>query len=154
MPLFNRFLILGLAVWPLPAVAQDKDGLDFSGIIRLRYEAITDQSRTGFNRNDDLINLRTTLLASYQTGPFTIAGELWDSRVYGENGRTPVTTGEVNTFEAVQAYVGVRGSIGRTKLSAQAGRFTLNLGSRRLIRPSPDVRIGIHFGISTTASIA
>ncbi|QDZ06849.1 hypothetical protein FPZ24_04620 [Sphingomonas panacisoli] len=133
MPLFNRLLILGLAVWPLPAVAQDKDGLDLSGTIRLRYEAITDQSRTGSNRNDNLINLRTTLLASYQSGPFTIAGELWDSRVYGENGGTPVTTGEVNTFELVQAYVGVKGSIGKAKLSAQAGRFTLNIGSRRLI---------------------
>jgi len=129
----NRWLILGLATWPVSAFAQDKEGLDLSGTMRLRYEAITNQPRTASNRNDDLINLRTTLLARYQTGPFTIAGELWDSRVYGENNGTPVTTGEVNTFELVQAYVGVKGSVGKTTLSAQAGRFTLNIGSRRLV---------------------
>jgi hypothetical protein len=124
---------IGLAACATPAFAQDGDGFDLSGTMRLRYESITDQPRTGYNKNDDLVNLRTTLLAKYQNGPFTIAGELWDSRVYGENDRTPVTTGEVNTLELVQAYVGAKGTIGTAKVSVQAGRFLLNLGSRRLV---------------------
>lgn len=47
-----------------------------------------------------------------------------------------LTTGEVNTFELVQAYVAadVAEPFGKgSKLSLQAGRFTLNLGSRRLV---------------------
>lgn len=49
---------------------------------------------------------------------------------------TPITTGEVNALELVQAYVGyeVPGAFGAdTKLGLQTGRFTLNLGSRRLV---------------------
>src|SRR5204862_185443 len=91
------------------------------------------QPRVGYNRNDELLNLRTTLLVKYQSGPFTVAGELWDSRVYGEDKGSPVTTGEVNALEPVQAYIGARGAIGAVKISGQLGRFTLNLGSRRLV---------------------
>ncbi len=65
-----------------------------------------------------------------------MVGELWDSRVYGDNAGTPLSTGEVNTFELVQAYVEWRPTVpfGRdTTATIQAGRFLLNLGSRRLV---------------------
>lgn len=123
----------GLAATVSPALAQDAEGLDVSGTMRLRYEAITNQARAGYNRDDALVNLRTTLMAKYQTGPLTVAGELWDSRVYGENAGSPVTTGEVNTLEPVQAYVVLRGAVGKAIVSAQGGRFMLNIGSRRLV---------------------
>ncbi|WP_206240123.1 alginate export family protein [Novosphingobium terrae] len=116
-----------------PALAQDDDGFDLSGTMRLRYEAIANQPRVGYNRNDALVNLRTTVMARYQSGPFTVAAEIWDSRVYGENPGSPVTTGEVNTLEPVQAFVTWKGTIRKAKVSAQAGRFTLNIGSRRLV---------------------
>ncbi len=122
-----------LVVGATPALAQDADGLDLSGTLRLRYEAIANQPRAGYDRSDDLLNLRTTLLARYRSGPFTIAGELWDSRVYGEAAGTPVSTGEVNALELVQAYVGAKAAIGGARVYAQAGRFTLNIGSRRLV---------------------
>jgi hypothetical protein len=114
-------------------MAQGGDGFDVSGTMRLRYEAIASQPRVGYNRDDALINLRTTLMARYRSGPVTVAGELWDSRVYGENAGSPVTTGEVNTLEPVQAYIIVRGAVGKAIVSAQAGRFMLNIGSRRLV---------------------
>ncbi|MDF0486581.1 alginate export family protein [Sphingomonas sp. H39-1-10] len=133
MAIAGKWTFAAVALIATPAVAQDREGLDLSGTMRLRYEAIANQPRAGFGRDDDLVNLRTTLLAKYQTGPFTIGAELWDSRVYGEDAATPVTTGEVNAFELVQAWVGARATIGSTKLSAQAGRFTLNIGSRRLV---------------------
>jgi hypothetical protein len=101
--------------------------------MRLRYEAIANQARAGYNQDDDLVNLRTTLMATYHSGPFTVGGELWDSRVCGGNNGTPITSGEVNTLEMVQAFVGIKGSFARNKLALQAGRFTLNLGSRRLV---------------------
>jgi hypothetical protein len=128
-----KLSLVPLAVLAMPAMAVAADGLDLSGTMRLRYEAIANQPRAGFDRNDDLINLRTTLSAKYASGPFTIAGELWDSRAYGEDPGTPFTTGEVNTLELLQAYVGWQSNIGSTKASAQLGRFMLNIGSRRLV---------------------
>jgi hypothetical protein len=116
-----------------PAFAAEADGFDLSGTVRLRYEAITNQPRIGYDRSDNLVNLRTTLMAKYTTGPVVLAAELWDSRVYGEDRGTPVTTGEVNALEFVQAYVAVNTLIGDTKVTAQAGRFMLNIGSRRLV---------------------
>lgn len=125
------FLILGLLA--VPAHAQDSDGLKLSGTERVRLEMITNQPRIGYGRNDDLLSLRTTILAKYRSGHFAIEAELWDSRVYGEDDATPVTTGDVNTLELVQAWVGVASRIGNTEVSAKVGRFVLNIGSRRLI---------------------
>lgn len=111
-----------------------KDGLSLSGTTRLRYEAIDDQPRAGFNRADDLVNLRTTLLAEVRDGPVRVVAELWDSRVTADDRGTPVTTGEVNTLELVQAFADVRLPFAEGgSATLQAGRFLLNLGSRRLV---------------------
>ncbi|MDZ4131480.1 MAG: alginate export family protein, partial [Hydrogenophaga sp.] len=61
---------------------------------------------------------------------------LWDSRAYGGNRDTPISTGEVNTLEPAQAFIGVAlpGLLGEgSKIDLQAGRFLLALGSRRLV---------------------
>src|SRR5436305_8407054 len=99
MQLTRALWLIALVPVATPALAQDADGLDIAGTMRIRYETITNQPRVGYNRNDELLNLRTTLLVKYQSGPFTVAGELWDSRVYGEDKGSPVTTGEVNALE-------------------------------------------------------
>lgn len=126
-------LAASAAAFPcVPAVAQ----VSVSGTTRLRVETIDGQSRAGFNESDTLLNLRTTLAAQYEDGPIKVVGELWDSRVYGDNAGTPLSTGEVNTFELVQAYVEWKPTapFGRdTNATIQAGRFLLNLGSRRLV---------------------
>lgn len=117
-------------------VPPPAEGLTLAASERVRYEAIDGQARAGFNSSDELVNFRTTLLARYQRGPVSVVGELWDSRVYGGNRRSPVTTGEVNTLEPVQAYVqlDLGEALGQgSKLRLQAGRFLLNLGSRRLV---------------------
>jgi hypothetical protein len=150
---FSRYLV-ALAVWPTTAAAQD---LDVSGTVRLRYEAIENQPRAGFNRTDELVNLRTTLLAKYDSGPITLAAELWDSRVYGEDSGTPVTTGEVNALELVQAYAASEISLGSgSKVSIRGGRFTLNIGSRRLVaaddyRNTTNGYTGLHADLVTKA---
>lgn len=118
-------------VLPPPA-----EGLRFAASERVRYEAIDGQARAGFNESDQLVNFRTTLLARYQHGPVSVVGELWDSRVYNGNRGSPVTGSEVNTLEPVQTYVqlDLGGALGRrSTLKLQAGRFLLNLGSRRLV---------------------
>jgi hypothetical protein len=115
-----------------PAVAQ----VSVSGTARFRVETIDGQARAGFNEGDTLLNLRTTVAARYGDGPVKLVGELWDSRVFGDDAGTPLSTGDVNALELVQAYVEWtpptpfgRGS----GVTIQAGRFLLNLGSRRLV---------------------
>lgn len=130
----RRACMLAAVIASYAGSAQAAEGFDLSGTMRLRYEAITNQPRAGFRRNDDLANLRTTILARYTEGPLTLATELWDSRVYGQRARTPVTTGEVNAFEFVQAYARYAVPLsGGGSMAVQAGRFTLNIGSRRLV---------------------
>jgi hypothetical protein len=127
-----------------PARAEDapppppkENPLELRGSVRLRFEAIDDQARAGFNRSDALFNARTILTADWHPDPQVhLVAELWDSRAYGGNTGSPVSTGEVNTLEPAQAYLAVSlpGAFGRgTRLDIQAGRFLLALGSRRLI---------------------
>lgn len=108
--------------------------LDISGSVRIRQEAISGQLRSGFNADDTLTSLRTRLYARYGSETLYAEGELYDSRVYGDNPGTPVTTGEVNAAELVQASLTYKANLSEgVPLRLQAGRFTLNLGSRRLV---------------------
>lgn len=121
---------------PPPRPPKD-EALELSATVRARFETIDGQARTGFNSSDDLFSFRTILTADYHVTPDVhVVGELWDSRAYNGNRGTPVSTGEVNTLEPAQAYIGVTlpGALGKgTKLDLQAGRFLLALGSRRLV---------------------
>lgn len=126
-------LVAFTAASAAPAMARD---LAVTGSVRLRYETIDGQPRAGFGTTDSLVNLRTQVMAQYDAKPLRLVAELYDSRIWGEDATTPVTTGEVNALELVQAYVAadlgtVLGKGSRT--SVQAGRFMLNLGSRRLV---------------------
>ena len=138
--------------------AKTGEGFELSGTNRTRLETIAGQARAGFNSRDELLNLRTTVLAEYTSGPVRLAAELWDSRVYGGNRGSPVTPNEVNTFELVQAFVEFKAHEPVDDGSAaavQAGRFMLNLGSRRLVaaddyRNTTNGYTGLHGVISGT----
>jgi hypothetical protein len=112
-------------------VAQAEDGkLDASLEVRARVEAIEGQFRPGVVDSDIALLTRVLAYAEYDAGPIRIGGELQDSRSFFERRRSSVSTTEVDTLEPIQAYLA-------TDLwdeaRLQAGRFTLNLGSRRLI---------------------
>ena len=134
------FLLLALAP---PAWAQtsaptpDADThLKISGSVRVRYETLDGQSRVGFGESDDLFAFRTTVLAEYDAHPIRIGAELFDSRVYGSDPGSAVSANDVNAMELVQAYMiaDLGGALGEgSRTSIQAGRMTLNLGSRRLV---------------------
>ncbi|MET0377249.1 MAG: alginate export family protein, partial [Rhizorhabdus sp.] len=130
-----------------PAQAQDKSGwlhdaLDLpgnvilSGSSRWRYEALDGQSRAGFGLRDDLVSIRTTLLGEYRGDGFRIGAEVYDSRAYGANRGSAISTSEVNALELVQAYVAAKDvalpMLG-AKADVQLGRFMLDLGGRRLV---------------------
>ena len=127
---------LGLIVAVPAMAAEEEDGFKLSGSVRLRYEAIDGQARAGFNSSDTLTNIRTQILGEYRTGEVRFGVELFDSRAYGADAGTPLSTNEVNALEPVQAYVAAdfKDALGRgTKLSMSAGRRTLDLDSRRMV---------------------
>jgi alginate export protein len=122
--------------WTLHDAMGAPDNLRISGSARIRYEALSNQFRPGLDENDDLISLRASLFAEYDAGPVRLGAELIDSRAYDADAGGAVGTGEVNALELVQAYVGAdlgdalgEGSTAKLDL----GRFTMDLGSRRLV---------------------
>ncbi len=147
-------------VRPAPVTAAPSDRLRLQGSIRLRFEMISGQARAGFNSSDDLLSIRTILSAEYDIDAVRIGAELYDSRAYGADDGTPLSTGEVNTLELVQAYVAtsVRPFGTGSKLDLQAGRFVVNIGSRRLVaaddyRNTTNGYTGVRADVSTASGI-
>ncbi len=122
--------------WSLQEALGDPDDFHISVTARARYEAIGGQFRPGLIDNDDIVLLRTLLLAEYRPGPVRVGVEISDSRVYSARSDGFLTTSEVNAFEPIQAYVAfdLGDALGRdSKTSLTAGRFTLTVGSSRLV---------------------
>ncbi len=114
-----------------PACAQEQsaDGLTLSGSLRVRYELLEGQYRPGLPPRDDAITVQTAIAADYRTGPWHVSAELIDARGYAIDAPGAISTSEVNALELSRASIGYRdGPVGLT-----AGRFHLNLGSRRLV---------------------
>jgi alginate export protein len=128
--------VLGLAAVLAAAPAQADSTFKYSGSVRARYESLSGQSRAGFKADDELISFRTILDAEYDTGLWRFGAELYDSRAYLADADSAISTGEVDALEPSQLYVALdldepfgKGSA----FGAQAGRFQMNVGSRRLI---------------------
>lgn len=120
----------------LQTAIGDPEGFRLSGSIRLRYEALDGQPRVGLRDEDEQLDLRSTLFAEYDAGVVRIGGELYDSRAWLTEPGSAVSANEINTLELVQAYLAADfdDALGEgSKASAQFGRMTLNLGSRRLV---------------------
>jgi hypothetical protein len=129
--------LLTLAVGATPALADEGSPLTISGSTRIRYEALHGQARTGFAQDDDIVNMRTSIVVDYKLDPnWRLGVEIMDSRVYGQDRQSSINASDVNTIEPAQAYIA--GSFQNVlaagdKLAVQAGRMLLNIGSRRLI---------------------
>lgn len=124
------------AAWTLQEAVGNPDNLKISGSMRVRYEALDNQFRPGLDKSDDIVVLRTSLIVEYDTGPVRIGAELMDSRAYSTDAGSSVGTGEVNALELEQAYLGfdLGSALGQgTDTTLEAGRFTMDLGSRRLV---------------------
>jgi hypothetical protein len=129
---------LGCAFHPAPLAARSASDKPFtlSASARVRYERVDGQVRAGMPEDDEQLTTRVTVFAEYDAGPVRVGGEVYDSRAFLHEPGDALSANEVNALELVQAYVGTE--IARpfgegTSLALQAGRFTLNLGSRRLI---------------------
>lgn len=107
-----------------------------SGTQRSRVEAIGGQFRPNAAVEDFFLSFRTTLFAEYDTGPVRIGAEFYDARGYLQEPNSSVGPTEVNAAEFAQAYLAVdlEDALGAGSTSAvTTGRFTLDLGSRRLV---------------------
>lgn len=117
------------------AVGAPKN-LKLSGSIRARAEALDGQFRTTGPADDSFYSFRTTLFAEYDTGPVRIGAELLDARGYGQKRNSTVGNSEVNALELLQGYVALDlgGDVaGGGKGAITAGRFTIDIGSQRLV---------------------
>ena len=149
----RKFLAAALAAAPFAATAAhaddakdrpvtlqdaigDPDNFKLSGSVRVRYEGLENDFRPGREENENIVALRTTLFAEYDANPVRIGGEVMDSRVYFDKPGSAVSANDVNALELIQAYVALDlGDVGGkgSKASVEAGRFTMDLGSRRLV---------------------
>ena len=122
--------------WTLQQAIGDPADVTLSGSIRARYETLDNEFRPGGGRNDDLLSFRTTLFAEYRPGAFRIAAEVMDSRAYLDDARSAVSNNDVNALELIQGYVGadLGDALGAgSTTTVDVGRFTMDLGSRRLV---------------------
>jgi len=96
---------------------------------RSRYEALNNQFRTGLGEHDQLLSLTTSVYLTGERGPISFVGEFIDVRGYFDDLNGSVDANDINAAELVQAYV----SLNTTGNKTIAGRFTMDLGSRRLV---------------------
>jgi hypothetical protein len=108
--------------------AEKASPITITGSLRLRYEMLEGQFRPGLPSRDDAITVQTAIAADYRAGPWHLSAELIDARAYFADAPGGVSTSEVNALELSRASISY--SDGPVELTA--GRFHLNLGSRRL----------------------
>lgn len=122
-------------VWLGSAPAMP-DWLAISGSYRSRAEYLNNTFRPE-DPGTDLVHVSRLLLkAELNVGPWTAALELLDARMWGEGENTPIGSDDVNVTEPLQAYVGWQASSfwrNDDHFEVKVGRFTMDLGSRRLV---------------------
>lgn len=127
------FSLMGLAIITSPVFAETTSPIDFSGSYRMRYESLNNAVRAGASGGDQVLASR--LLASIKLHQDNLFGELEleDSRTWLDDKGTPLGTDDVNTLEPLQAYLGWRQHTADYSYSVKAGRFTMDVGSRRFV---------------------
>ncbi|QDG36967.1 hypothetical protein FJN14_00310 [Alteromonas mediterranea] len=103
--------------------------------VRVRYEYV-DNQLPETNASDDAVVTRISTHAAYQYGPLQFETELMDARIFKQGRYTPVGTDDTNALEPVQLAVSWRSVLDEERLETialKAGRFTMDVGSRRLV---------------------
>ncbi len=135
----------GMAAVPAPAAAQPgvlaaaigaPSDLTITATVRVRAETIANQFRPAPAGDDSALSIRSALAAEYDAGPVRFGGEIWDVRAYGQSRTSSFTANDINALELVQAHAKIElGGAGRSAGAGllTLGRFTLDLGGRRLV---------------------
>lgn len=149
---FAALGLLAVSASPGRAGAAEDSAFSLSGSIRVRQEVLEGQYRPGYDAGDQMLAVRSSVLAQWRRGGWKLAAELSDSRAYETATGSYLTANEVNTFEPVQLYVQreFAGAFGDgSSATLAAGRMEMNFGSRRLLssdtfRNTPQGVTGLH----------
>ncbi len=120
----------------LAADESDNSELEFdiSALHKTRFEVLDNQFRAGLNGSDQLLTLFTSLRGEVKYKNTSIVAELIDARGYFADEGSFLTSAFVNTLEPVQAYIQHRVPLESDgEFDVQFGRFTMDIGSRRLV---------------------
>lgn len=110
--------------------------VSISGLTRARFETVDEQFRAGGNGDDQAMSFRTSVLFEAGFDQWEFAFEVLDARQAHGDESTPINTSLVNPFDVLQAYVQYNANdfLLSDSISAfKVGRFTIDLGSRRLL---------------------
>lgn len=123
--------------WRAQTALDLPEGVRISGSVRARYEALANPFVAGRTDDDELLGLQTILRAEFDIGKtgFTLGGDLLDSRFITGNETGGAAT-ELDALEPAQLYLAWRPRdifMKDAKLDVTAGRFTMDIGSRRLV---------------------
>lgn len=102
---------------------------------RARVEHLGPDYRVGAHTATALM-LRTSVAAELRWRDLVVGAELLDARAPFASEHTPLSNGSVNPLDVLEGYVGLvrRGALVRgDTLAVTVGRFTLNVGNRRLV---------------------
>ncbi len=120
--------------WSLDNVLETPKWLSISGSSRIRYETLDEQFRAGGNGDDQIMVFRTNLLALVTWEQWNFAFELLDSRQAHADDSTKISSGDVNPLDVLQLYAKWNYfSDENSNSSLKLGRFTIDVGSRRLV---------------------
>jgi hypothetical protein len=122
--------------WLLTDALGLPDWLHVVGESRMRFETLDGQFRAGGTGGDQVLALRTLVLAELERGPVQFGLEIQDSRVYRDDAGTQLSPGIVNPVDVLQAYIRYRlpsplAPAAATEVSL--GRMTLSIGSGRQV---------------------
>lgn len=127
-------MLLALVPWVAShAVAAQ---LRVNGSYRLRYESLDHRVRTSATGSDQLLAHRLLVNGTLADNHWYADAELEDARAWLGDTGTPLGTDDVNAAELLQVYAGfdTKNSIRPgDRLNIKVGRFTMNVGSRRLV---------------------
>ena len=136
---YSRLLSLLVFVGSLSA-GTIPDWLSISGEVRVRYETLDGQFRSGRTGGDQGLFLRSLLKLEAQKDGYALGGELQDSRSYLTDSGSAISSSYINPVDFLQAYARVPvGDIFTTGYEGEVtlGRQTISVGSKRQIeRPS------------------
>lgn len=114
---------------PVCASAEDTDGLDVSAEARILVDSYDNGFRINAPDSETIIYVRTRVDVAWRKGPIELGGTLLDSRVYGDDLATPISSNDSNALEPIQLYAALQAS---DKVRVIAGRQMFDLGSNRL----------------------
>ncbi len=122
--------------WRINSALSLPESISISGQHRTRYETVDEQFRAGRSGDDQILVFRTNILAKLMLQNWTFGLEVLDARQAHAKDDTPVTNNIVNPLDVLQLFAQWRVDhlISENSISSfKVGRFTIDVGSRRLI---------------------